>query len=41
MEQHFQDAAQKVQHENNSVTFAAHFGENFFQKPPHRSAVKY
>ena len=31
--QHFQDIAQKVQHDKNSDTFAAHFATNFDQKP--------
>ena len=33
MEQHFQDIAQKVQHDKNSDTFAAHFATHFGQKP--------
>ena len=33
MEQHFQDVAQKVQHDKNPDTFAAHFAQNFNQKP--------
>ena len=32
MEQHFQDVAQKVQHNKNSDTFAAHFAQYFSQK---------
>ena len=32
MEQHFQDVAQKLQHNRNSDTFAAHFAQNFEQK---------
>ena len=33
MEQHFQDIAQKVQHDKHSDTFAAHFETHFDQKP--------
>ena len=33
MEQHFQDVAQKVQHDKNSDTFAAHLNQHFDQKP--------
>ena len=33
MEQHLQDIAQKVQHDKNSDTFAAHFATHFDQKP--------
>ena len=33
MEQHFQDVAQKVQHNKNSDTFVAHFNQHFNQKP--------
>ena len=33
MEQHFQDIAQKVQHDKNSDTFAAHFATHSDQKP--------
>ena len=33
MGQYFQDVAQKVQHDKNSVTFAAHFAQHFNQKP--------
>ena len=33
MEQHFQDMAQKVQHDKKSDTFAPHFAQNFDQKP--------
>ena len=33
MEQYFQDIAQKVQHDKNSDTFAAHFATHFDQKP--------
>ena len=32
MEQRFQDVAEKVQHKNNSDTFAAHFAQYFDQK---------
>ena len=32
MEQHFQDVAQKVQHDKNLETFAAHFAQHFDQK---------
>ena len=32
-EQHFQDLAQKVQHDKNSDTFAARFNQRFDQKP--------
>ena len=32
MEQHFQDVAQKVQHNKNSDTFEAHFNQHFDQK---------
>ena len=40
MKQHFQDVTQKVQHDKNSDTFAAHFAQNFDQKPTHNSVVK-
>ena len=33
MEQYFQDVSQKVQHDKNSDTFAAHFAQHFDQKP--------
>ena len=33
IEQHFQDVVQKVQHDKNSDTFAAHFAQRFDQKP--------
>ena len=33
MEEHFQDVAQKVVKNKNSESFAAHFAENFMQKP--------
>ena len=33
MEQHFQDIAQKVQHDKNSDDFGAHFATYFDQKP--------
>ena len=33
MGQHFQDVAQKVQHDKNSDTFAAHFAQHFDPKP--------
>ena len=33
MEQHFQDVAQKVANNKNSVYFAAHFAKHFTQKP--------
>ena len=33
MEQYFQDMAQKVQHDKNYDTFAAHFAQHFDQKP--------
>ena len=33
MEQHFQDLAQKIQHDKNSDTFAGHFTQHFDQKP--------
>ena len=33
MEQHFQNVAQKVPHNKNSDTFAAHFAQHFDQKP--------
>ena len=32
MEQHFQDVAQKIQHDENSDTFAAHFSQYLNQK---------
>ena len=31
MEQHFQDEAQKLHHDKNSVTYAAHFDQHFDQ----------
>ena len=33
MEQHFQDVAQKVHHDKNPDTFAAHLSQPFNQKP--------
>ena len=33
MEQHSEDVAQKVQHNKNLDTFAAHFAQHFDQKP--------
>ena len=33
MEQHFQDVAQKVRYNKNLDTFAAHFAQDFDQKP--------
>ena len=33
MEQHIQDAAQKVMHDKNSEYFADHFTKHFTQKP--------
>ena len=33
MEQHFQDVAQKVQHDKKYDTFAAHYAQHFDQKP--------
>ena len=32
-ERHYQDVAQKVQHDKNSDTFAAHFARHFDRKP--------
>ena len=32
-EQHFQDIAQRVQHDKNSDTFAANFAQHFDPKP--------
>ena len=34
MEQNIQDVAQKVQHDKNSYTFAAHFAQHLDQKNP-------
>ena len=33
MDQHFQDVAQKVQHDKKYDTFAAHYAQHFGQKP--------
>ena len=32
-EQHLQDVPQKVQYDNNSDTFEAHFAQHFYPKP--------
>ena len=41
MEQHFQYVAQKVQHNKNSDTFAAHFAQHFDQnRPPQQRREK-
>ena len=33
MKQNFQDVAQKIQHDKDFDTFAAHFAQHFEQKP--------
>ena len=39
MEQHLQDVAQKVKHDKNSDTFAAHLAQHLTKNQPHNSVV--